>query len=158
MKLFTPRFLSLAASALLATTSMAQCLSGDNVAPGGNDPLVGQWAFHWESESQNLNQFIFPSLPAAAIGTFDVQRAAGTNFLTVNGNMTMNVNGRILRDGACRKPLRLLHTRFQCGIEDIAGEERSLHRVWRLASRHELLDVYSERLAKRRPRRRRKPE
>ena len=97
MKLFTPRLFSLAASALLATSSMAQCLSGDNVAPGGLDPLVGQWAFHWESESQNLNVFGFPSLPAAAIGTFNVQCAAGTNFLTLDGNMTVNVNGRILR-------------------------------------------------------------
>ena len=120
MKLFTPRFLSLAASALLATSSMAQCLSGDNVAPGGIDPLVGQWAFHWESESQNIlfvapgAQPGFSSLPAAAIGTFNVQRAAGSNLLTVDGNMTVNVNGRILRYASTGTRFRGPLAQYQC--------------------------------------------
>ena len=120
MKLFTPRLFSLAASALLATSSMAQCLSGDNVAPGGLDPLVGQWAFHWESESQNtlFNAAFFQigisSLPAAAIGTFNVQRALGTNLLTVDGNMTVNVNGRLLRYASTGTRFRGPLAQYQC--------------------------------------------
>ena len=114
MKLFTPSFLSLAASALLATSSMAQiCSSGDNV-PFGGDPLVGQWAFHWENESQNLNSDIFPSLPAAAIGTFDVQRATPSGFLTVNGNMTVNANGRVARYASTGTRLRGPLAQYSC--------------------------------------------
>ena len=113
MKLFTPGFLSLAASALLTTSSMAQiCSSGDNVPFGGN-PLVGQWAFHWENESQNLNADIFPSLPAAAIGTFDVQRSA-SGFLTVNGNMTVNANGRVARYASTGTRLRGPLAQYSC--------------------------------------------
>ena len=111
MKLFTPRFISLAASALLATTSMAQCLSGDAAAPGGNDPLVGQWAFHWESEIGLIG--VFPS-PAAAIGTFDVQRSPSSNFLTLTGNMTINANGRIYRLAPTGTRLRGPLAQYQC--------------------------------------------
>lgn len=114
MKLFNPSILSLAASALLATSTMAQCLSGDNVAPGGLDPLVGQWAFHWESESQALDQIFLASLPAAAIGTFNVQRAASNNFLTLDGNMTVNANGRILRNSSTGTRFRGPLAQYQC--------------------------------------------
>ena len=99
MKLFTPAILSLAASALLATSVSAQSLCGfrDNevitdVAGKPFDPLVGQWAFHWEATN-------YSPQGSAAIGTINVTRQLPANggYLQVDGTMTVNAGDRILR-------------------------------------------------------------
>ena len=104
MKLFTPRLFSLAASALLATSAFSQslCTFNDNQVPtvGGLpqvvvpafDPLVGQWAFHWEATNY------FP-IGSAAIGTINVTRqpVANGGYLNVTGTMTVNAGDRIIR-------------------------------------------------------------
>ncbi len=111
MKVFNPSFLSLAASALLATSAYSQglCNFSDNFAPP-NDPFVGQWVFHWE----NLGSF-FDGVGsnAAAIGSFDVQRGVG-NYLTVIGNMTVNAGGRIVRLSGTSTRNRGPLAQYQC--------------------------------------------
>ena len=90
MKFLNTTLFSLAASALLATSAFSQiCNSGDNVSFGG-DPLIGQWAFHWEATNYN-------PVGSAAIGTIDVSRQLGTNFMLVQGNMTVNSGDKIYR-------------------------------------------------------------
>lgn len=87
MNLISATLLSLTASALLATSAFAQC--PDNVVPASGDPLIGQWAFHWEAGD-------YSPVGSAAIGTFEVTRGA-QGYMAVTGNMTLNAGGTVVR-------------------------------------------------------------